>query len=133
MKINHWLVLALGSAITTIAIAKLPTPVLTEEQKTKAEEAKVKAADAAKKESTDLARYQDKSADRYFREMKTAGKQVPPPTWVPPAPVVTAAAAQPSSSESLGQKQSAVPKTQNTANPAAAKANSDAKPTPAKQ
>ena len=35
MKLNSWLVLALGSAVTTLAIAKLPTPVLTDEQKAK--------------------------------------------------------------------------------------------------
>lgn len=128
--LNHWLVLCIGSALTTLAVAKLPTPVLSDEQKAKAEEAKAKAADVAKKEASDLGRYQDKTADRYFREMKAAGKTVPAPTWVPPAP--PPAAAQPSSSESLGQKQAAAPKTQNTANPAAAKASTGAKPTPAK-
>jgi hypothetical protein len=92
MKLNSWLVLALGSAVTTLAIAKLPTPVLTDEQKAKAAEAKEKAAEAAKKEATDLGRYQDKSADRYFREMKAAGKTVPPSSWVPPAPPAAVAA-----------------------------------------
>jgi hypothetical protein len=134
MKLNAWLVLVVGSVITTLAIAKLPAaPPQTEEQKAKAAEAKEKAADAAKKDATDLGRYQDKNAERYFREMKAAGKTVPAATWVPPPPpVVTAAAAQPSSSESLGQKQTVAPKTQDTANPAAAKASTNAKPTPAK-
>ncbi len=133
MKLNAWLVLVVGSMITTWAIAKLPAaPLPTDEQKAKAAEAKEKAADVAKKEATDLSRYQDKSADRYFREMKAAGKTVPAATWVPPPPVITAAAAQPSSSESHGQKQSAAPKTQDTANPAAAKGSTNAKPTPAK-
>ena len=132
MKLNAWFVLVVGSVLTTIAIAKLPVPVLTDEQKAKAAEAKEKAAAAAKKEAADLSRYQDKSAERYFRDMKTAGKAVPPATWVAPAPVITTAAAQPSSSESHGQKQSAAPKTQNTANPAAAKSSTNAKPTPAK-
>ena len=133
MKLNAWLVLVLGSVITTIAIAKLPAPPpATDEQKAKAAEAKEKAADVAKKEATDLGRYQDKSAERYFREMKAAGKTVPVATWVPPPPVIAPAAAQPSSSESLGQKQSTAPKTQDTANPAAAKESTNAKPTPAK-
>ena len=132
MNLNSWLVLCLGSVVTTIAIAKLPAPVLTDEQKAKAAEAKEKAADAAKKEAADLGRYQDKSAERYFRDMKAAGKTVPPATWVAPQPVVTAAAAQPSSSESHGQKQTAAPKSQNTANPGAAKSSTNAKPTPAK-
>lgn len=95
MKLNSWIVLVIGSVLTTLAIAKLPTPVLTDEQKAKAAEAKEKAAESAKKEAADLGRYQDKSADRYFREMKAAGKNVPPSSWVPPAPAPAAAAAAP--------------------------------------
>ena len=133
MKLNAWLVLIAGSVITTLAIAKLPAaPPPTDEQKAKAAEAKEKAADVAKKEATDLSRYQDKSAERYFRDMKALGKTVPVATWVAPPPVIAPAAAQPSSSESLGQKQSAAPKTQDTANSAAAKGSTNAKPTPAK-
>lgn len=133
MKLNAWVVLIVGSVITTLAIAKLPAAAPpTDEQKAKAAEAKEKAADAAKKDAADLARYQDKSADHYFRDMKAAGKVVPVATWVPPPAVIAPAAAQPSSSESLGQKQSAAPKTQDTANPAAAKASTNAKPTPVK-
>ena len=135
MRINHWVVLALGSTLTALAIAKLPAPApMSDEQKAKAEETKSKAADAAKKSAADDLRYQDKAADRYFKEMKAAGKAVSPSTWVPPAPPPVAVI-QPSSSESLGQKQAVAPKTQDTANPAAAKASSgatNAKPTPAK-
>lgn len=94
-KLNHWLVLCVGSALTTLAIAKLPTPVLTDEQKAKAEEAKVKAVEVAKKDAADLARSQDRTAERYFREMKAAGKTVPPSTWVPPAPPAPAPGAVP--------------------------------------
>ena len=133
MKLNAWLVLTVGSVITTIAIAKLPAaPTPTDEQKAKAAVAKESAAEAAKKDAADLGRYQDKSSERYFREMKAAGKTVPVATWVPPPPVIAPAAAQPSSSESHGQKQTAAPKTQDTANPAAAKASTNAKPTPVK-
>ena len=133
MKLNSWFVVVAGSIIATLAIAKLPAPPApTDEQKAKAEETKAKAADTAKKEAADLGRYQDKSAERYYREMKAAGKTVAAATWVPPPPVVTAAAAQPSSSEAHGQKQTAAPKTQDTANPAAAKASTNAKPTPVK-
>ncbi len=134
MKLNAWLVLVVGSVITTLAIAKLPAaPPPTEEQKAKAAEAKEKVADTAKKDAADLGRYQDKSAERYYREMKAAGKAVAVATWVPPPPVVTPTAAQPSSSESHGQKQSVAPKTQDTANPGAAKGATgatNAKPTP---
>ncbi len=133
MKLNHWVVLVLGSMLTALAIAKLPPPApLTDEQKAKVEETKAKAADAAKKAAADEQRYQNAVADRYFREMKATGKTVAPPTWVPPPVVV---ATQPSSSESHGQKQSVAPKTQDTANPGAPKASSgatSAKPTPAK-
>ena len=133
MKLNAWFVVVAGSVITTLAIAKLPAPPApTEEQKAKAAEAKEKAAEAAKKDAADLGRYQDKSAERYYRDMKAAGKTVAVATWVPPAPVIAPAAAQPSSSESHGQKQSAAPKSQNTADPAAAKASTNAKPTPVK-
>ena len=133
MKLNAWFVVLAGSVITTLAIAKLPAPPLpTEEQKTKAAEVKEKAAESAKKDAADLNRYQDKSAERYYREMKAAGKTVAAATWVPPPPVITAAAAQPSSSESHGQKQSSAPKTQDTANPAAAKSSTNAKATPVK-
>ena len=135
MKLNHWVVLVIGSTITALAIAKLPPPApMNDEQKAKAEETKAKASDAAKKAAADELRYQDRSAERYFKEMKAAGKTVPPSTWVPPAPPPVVAV-QPSSSESLGQKQAVAPKTQDTANPGAAKASSgatNAKPTPAK-
>ena len=93
MKLNHWVVLVLGSTITALAIAKLPPPApMNDEQKTKAEETKAKAADAAKKASADELRYQDRAADRYFKETKAAGKTVPPSTWVPPVPPAAAAA-----------------------------------------
>ena len=134
MKLNHWVVLVLGSAVTAMAIAKLPPPApMNDEQKAKAEETKAKTADAAKKAAADELRYQDKAANRYFNEMKAAGKTVPSPTWVPPTSPV--AAVQPTSSESLGQKQSVAPKTQDTANPGSAKSTSgatNAKPTPEK-
>ena len=93
MKLNHWVVLVLGSTITALAIAKLPPPApMNDEQKAKAEETKAKAADAAKKSAADEQRYQDRSAERYFKAMKAAGKTVPPSTWVPPAPPAAAPA-----------------------------------------
>ena len=61
------------TAVMTIVIAlsagtawaKLPVAPMTDEQKAKAEETKTKAAEAAKKEGTLLAKYQDKAADNY--------------------------------------------------------------------
>lgn len=96
MKLNHWIVLAAGSVLAAVAVAKLPVPVLTEEQKVKAEEAKAKAAEAAKKAAADEQRYQDRVADRYFREAKAAGKNPTPSQWVaPPPPAASPAAAAP--------------------------------------
>ncbi len=94
-RLNHWIVLALGSIFATVAIAKLPVPVLTDEQKAKAEEAKAKAADAAKKAAADEGRYQDRVAERFFKEQRAAGKSPTPSQWVPPAPAPAAAASAP--------------------------------------
>jgi hypothetical protein len=57
------LVFALAAAC---AWAKLPAPApMTDEQKAKAEEAKAKTADAAKKDAELLAKYQDKTVEKY--------------------------------------------------------------------
>lgn len=94
-RLNHWIVVALGSVLATVAIAKLPTPVLTEEQKAKAEEAKAKAAETAKKAAEAEQRAQDRVADRWFKEAKAAGKNPVSSQWVPPAPTPAAAPAAP--------------------------------------
>lgn len=93
MKLNHWIVLAAGSVLAAVAVAKLPAPVLTDEQKAKAEETKAKAAEAAKKAAAAEQRYQDRVADRYFREAKAAGKNPTPSQWVAPTPAAAAPAA----------------------------------------
>jgi hypothetical protein len=89
MKVNHWLVIVAGSVLAAVAVAKLPAPVLTEEQKVKAEEAKAKAAEVAKKAAADEQRYQDRVADRYFKEQRAAGKNPTPSQWVPPPAAAT--------------------------------------------
>lgn len=91
--LNHWIVVALGSALATVAIAKLPTPVLTEEQKAKAEETKAKAAEAAKKAAEAEQRSQDRVAERWFKEARAAGKNPAASQWVAPAAAPTPAAA----------------------------------------
>ena len=61
------------SVLVTVALAlvagtawaKLPVPPMTDEQKAKAEVAKAKAADDAKKEADLLGKYQDKAAAIY--------------------------------------------------------------------
>ena len=64
-RIGLWgvaLVLCAGSAW-----AKIPAAPITDEQKAKAEAAKVQAAEAAKKEAALLGKYQDKAVDNYKR------------------------------------------------------------------
>jgi hypothetical protein len=92
-KLNHWIVVALGSVLASVAIAKLPVAVLTDEQKAKAEEAKAKAAEVAKKAAEAEQRSQDRVAERWFKEAKAAGKNPPPSQWVAPAPAAAPAAA----------------------------------------
>lgn len=80
--------------ITGSALAKLPPPAPVDPAK--AEEAKQKAADAAKAGALLQAKYEDKAAANYATKAKAAGKPfnpqmgpgLPPP---PPAPVVAAA------------------------------------------
>ncbi len=74
--------IAAGLVVATfgVAVAKLPPPApLTEEQKKAAEEKKVK--DAASGEATKAAqgRAEDRTAARYYADMKAQGKQVSPP------------------------------------------------------
>ena len=75
------------------AWAKLPPPApLTEEAKVAAEEKKAKAAEAAKKDNEDLAKSQDRVAEKYIKEQKAKGVVVKPTPIVPPAPPAAAPA-----------------------------------------
>jgi hypothetical protein len=57
---------ALAFALSAgLAQAKIPVPPMDDAAKAKAEEAKVKAADAAKKETEQLAKAQDRVVERY--------------------------------------------------------------------
>ena len=68
-------IVALALAIFAgTAMAKIPAPPMTDEQKAKAAEAKANAAETAKKQAELLAKYQDKAADNYKRG---AGKAKP--------------------------------------------------------
>lgn len=60
----------------TSALARLPPP--TEAQKLKADEAKARAGWSDKVAAYQLCLAQDKVAARYYSEMKTRGKDVPP-------------------------------------------------------
>ena len=99
MKKNKALALAVFCLFTSgLVFAKLPPP--TDAQKATAEEAKVKAAEVAKKEAELLAKYQDIASSRYIQEQKAKGvtvKPTPIAVAVPPAPaaVLPAPAAAP--------------------------------------
>lgn len=66
-----------------IAFAKLPTPVLTDEAKAKAEEAKAKAAHGNKVEAYKLCKAMDKSAAHYYKTAAAAKKETKPPVDTP--------------------------------------------------
>lgn len=70
---------ALVAGTFSLALAKLPPPQLTDAQKTAAEEKKAKDAAAAEVEKQALAKAEDRTAARYFAEMKAKGKQASPP------------------------------------------------------
>lgn len=65
------------------AFAKLPTPVLTDEAKAKAEEAKAKAAHGNKVEAYKLCKAMDKSAAHYYKTAAAAKKETKPPVDTP--------------------------------------------------
>ena len=94
MRSEKALLIAALCLFTTGAVfAKLPVPAMTDEQKAKAAETKAKAAEAAKKAAGDLAKAQDRVADRY-KAQKAKGITVKPtPIAAPAAPAPTAAAA----------------------------------------
>jgi hypothetical protein len=71
-------------AVSSIAIGKLPTPVLTDEAKAKAAEAAAKTAWAGKVDGYQLCKSLDKVAASYYKTAKAAGKETKPPTATPP-------------------------------------------------
>lgn len=94
------LILALAIAfVMGAAHAKLPpAPPLSEEQKAKAEEAKVKAAEGAKLEADQLTKAQDSVAQRYIKEQKAKG------VIVKPTPIAAAAAPAPAAAAAVKPK-----------------------------
>ena len=74
---RFWMVVPalLVAGAVGLAYAKLPQPPMNDAAKAKAEEAKAKAAASAKKDAEDLAKSQDRVAERYRKEkgVKTAG------------------------------------------------------------
>ncbi len=93
--IPHTLVLS-ALLLSGTAVAKLPTPTLSEEQKAKAEEAKAKAAHGNKVEAYKLCKAMDKSAAHYYKTAAAVKKETKPPTQTPacadPGPFMPAVA-----------------------------------------
>ena len=81
MKIGKLLVLgALAFGLSAgLAQAKIPVAPMDDAAKAKAEEAKTKAADAAKKEGELLAKSQDRVAERYKKPQGKAASAKPAP------------------------------------------------------
>jgi hypothetical protein len=68
-----------------LAQAKIPAPPMDDAAKAKAEEAKAKAADAAKLESEQLAKAQDRVVERYKKGQAKGGNLAPSAKGVKPA------------------------------------------------
>jgi hypothetical protein len=69
-------VMLLASMAATMAVAKLPAPVLSDEAKAKAAEAAGKAAWGNKVADFQLCKSMDKAAAKYHAAVKAAGKEV---------------------------------------------------------
>ncbi len=70
-------------AISGAAFAKLPTPVLTEEAKTKAAETTAKTAHGNKVANFQLCKSMDKTAAHYYKTAKASGKDAKPAVETP--------------------------------------------------
>jgi hypothetical protein len=76
--------IAATALLAGAALAKLPTPVLTEEAKLKAAEAAAKTAHGNKVAAFQLCKSIEATAAHYYKTAKAAGKETKPPTEVPP-------------------------------------------------
>ena len=78
------LIAALFAGVSTVVLAKLPAPVLSDEAKAKAAEAAAKAAWAGKVDIYQLCKSQDKVAAGYYKAASAAGKPTKPASPTPP-------------------------------------------------
>lgn len=90
--------LCLSMLLATSVFAKLPAPVLTDEAKAKADEAKAKTAWTAKVDGYKLCLSMDRAAGHYFKTAASTGKSVKPaaaalPACADPGPFTYVAAA----------------------------------------
>lgn len=88
-------VVLVASAISLVAVAKLPAP--SEEAKAKAAEAAAKTAHAGKVDGYTLCKSQDKASASYYKTAKSSGKETKPAASLPacadPGPFVYTPAA----------------------------------------
>jgi hypothetical protein len=80
--------LTVASLLTSVAVAKIPAPVLSDEAKLKAAETAAKTAWSAKKESFLLCQWQDKSTAHYRKTAANAKPAVATPPCVDPGAFV---------------------------------------------
>ncbi len=87
MKTGRLLVAgALAFALSaSLALAKIPVPPMDDAAKAQAEDKKVKAADAAKKGAEQLAKAQDRVAERYKKGQGKSAKPAPEAKGAKPA------------------------------------------------
>ncbi len=78
---KRFLMLIALAAGTQAALAKLPPP--TEAQQAKAAETKARSAWADKVAAFQLCKAQDKTAARYYSDMRASGKETRPPMQTP--------------------------------------------------
>jgi hypothetical protein len=67
-----------GAVFASVAVAKIPVPELTDEQKAKAAETKARADWNAAMENFRLCRSMDRVAERYARDLKAKGQTMKP-------------------------------------------------------
>jgi hypothetical protein len=80
---NKKILIAAAALLAGAALAKLPTPVLTEEAKLKAAEAAAKTAHGNKVADFQLCKSREATAAHYFKTAKAAGKETKPATDTP--------------------------------------------------
>lgn len=82
--LKHFVIALSALTLSAATLAKLPTPVLTDEAKAKAAEAAAKTAHTGKVDSYKLCLSMEKTAAHYMKTAKAAGKEPKPAKETPP-------------------------------------------------
>ncbi len=80
---KKFLFMVITALMAGMSYAKLPSPVLNDEAKTKAAEAAAKTAHGNKVANFQLCKSMDRAAAHYYKGAKTAGKETKPATETP--------------------------------------------------